>query len=55
MLYGYAGKMLKVDVGNGLYSIDNTPPGLAEDYLGGRGFTARLLYDNLPDGIEPFS
>lgn len=55
MLYGYAGKMLKVDVGNGRYSIDNTPPELAEDYLGGRGFTARLLYDNLPAGIEPFS
>jgi aldehyde:ferredoxin oxidoreductase len=53
MLYGYAGKILKINVGTGKQTIEDTPRELAEQYLGGRGFVARLLYDNLTPGIDP--
>lgn len=50
---GYAGKFLTVDLGTG--ATDSLPVGdeLAEKYLGGRGFVAKLLYDMLPRGIDP--
>ncbi len=53
MLYGYAGKILKIDLSSGKHSIENTPQKLAEEYLGGRGFVARLLYDMIEPGIDP--
>lgn len=34
-------------------SIENTPEDLVRDYLGGRGFVARLLYDRLVPGTDP--
>ena len=50
---GYAGRFLTVDLGTG--AIDALPLSdeLAEKYLGGRGFVAKLLYDMLPRGIDP--
>lgn len=50
---GYAGRFLTVDLGTG--AIDTLPLSdeLAEQYLGGRGFVAKLLYDLLPRGIDP--
>jgi aldehyde:ferredoxin oxidoreductase len=50
---GYAGKFLTVDLSSG--AIGSLPLGdeLAEMYLGGRGFVAKLLYDMLPRGIDP--
>jgi aldehyde:ferredoxin oxidoreductase len=50
---GYAGRFLTVDLGTG--AIDSLPLSdeLAEMYLGGRGFVAKLLYDMLPRGIDP--
>ncbi|MBW6464592.1 MAG: aldehyde ferredoxin oxidoreductase family protein [Firmicutes bacterium] len=53
MLHGYAGKILKINVGSGKQVAENTPPELAEQYLGGRGFVARLLYDSIEPGTDP--
>lgn len=53
MLHGYAGKILKINVGSGKQITENTPPDLAEQYLGGRGFVARLLYDSVKPGTDP--
>jgi aldehyde:ferredoxin oxidoreductase len=52
MLHGYAGKILKIDVSSGEYTVEDTPRQLAEEYLGGRGFVARMLYDGLPAGTD---
>jgi aldehyde:ferredoxin oxidoreductase len=50
---GYTGRFLTVDLTTG--AIDELPLSeeLAENYLGGRGFIAKLLYDRLPRGIDP--
>ncbi|MGH2469586.1 MAG: aldehyde ferredoxin oxidoreductase N-terminal domain-containing protein, partial [Chloroflexota bacterium] len=49
--YGYAGKLLRVDLSSG--RIWNQPfgPDHARKYLGGTGFGARVLYDEVPAGV----
>ncbi len=51
---GYAGTILRIDLGSGRIEKQPLPEGLAEDYIGGRGFVARLMWDELPPGIDPF-
>jgi len=50
---GYAGKFLTVDLGSGTMGTLPLGDEFAEQYLGGRGFVAKLLYDMLPRGIDP--
>ena len=50
-MYGWTGKILKVDLRNGETSVKSTEPYI-EDYLGGRGIGVRLLYDSYVPGIE---
>ncbi|MGE5576120.1 MAG: aldehyde ferredoxin oxidoreductase C-terminal domain-containing protein [Syntrophothermus sp.] len=52
-LYGYAGQMLRVNLSTGSYRVEPLPEALAQDYIGGRGIAAKLLYDELPRGIDP--
>lgn len=53
MLYGYAGKILKINLDRKEKKTEDIPVELAEKYLGGRGFVARLLFDMLEPGIDP--
>ena len=50
---GSAGKFLTVDLGSGTMGTLPLGDEFAEQYLGGRGFVAKLLYDMLPRGIDP--
>lgn len=50
---GYTGKFLTVDLGTGEFGSLPLTDELAEKYIGGRGFVAKLLYDMLPRGIDP--
>lgn len=50
---GYVGKFLTVDLGTGMFGTFALTEELAKNYLGGRGFVAKLLYDMLPRGIDP--
>ena len=50
---GYTGKFLTVDLGTGEFGALPLSDELAEKYVGGRGFVAKLLYDRLPRGIDP--
>ncbi len=49
---GYCGKLLQVDLSGG--TVESVPlrPDLAEQYLGGSGIGARLLYELLGDKIK---
>ncbi len=49
---GYTGKFLTVDLTQGSFGELPLTDELAEQYLGGRGFVAKLLYDRLPRGID---
>jgi aldehyde:ferredoxin oxidoreductase len=50
---GYGGNILRVDLTNGKWTKEPTPPELARDWLGGRGFGAYLLYKEVPKGADP--
>jgi aldehyde:ferredoxin oxidoreductase len=52
---GYAGKLLEIDLSAGTASARPTPEDLIMDFIGGRGFVAKLLWDMVPKGAEPFS
>ncbi|MGO8820110.1 MAG: aldehyde ferredoxin oxidoreductase family protein [Desulfomonilaceae bacterium] len=52
-MFGWVGKILKVDLTDGKISIESTEPYI-EDYLGGRGIGVRLVYDNYVPGTDAF-
>ncbi|MFH1037728.1 MAG: aldehyde ferredoxin oxidoreductase family protein [PVC group bacterium] len=53
--YGYMGRILRVNLTTGRISREPLPRELMENYIGGRGFGARLLSDLLddPGKIDP--
>lgn len=53
MMYGYAGSVLRVNLSAGEIRREPLSEEMAEKYLGGRGFVAKMLYDELPPDIEP--
>lgn len=53
MKHGYAGKILYLDLSNERVYERDLPSNLVEDYLGGRGFVARLLYEEVPKRVHP--
>lgn len=53
MINGYAGTILRVNLSTGEIVKQPLPPDLAEKYIGGRGFVAKLLYDELPPHTDP--
>lgn len=51
MSYGWAGKMLRVNLTTGVITAEDT--GKYKDYLGGTGIGYRVLYDEVPVGTKP--
>lgn len=49
------GKILRVDLTNGDFKVDPLPTEWIREYIGGDGFGARLLYEEVPAGIDPLS
>ncbi|MBI2831904.1 MAG: aldehyde ferredoxin oxidoreductase family protein [Chloroflexi bacterium] len=54
-MYGWTGKILRVDLSRGKTSIEELDPKVARTYFGGRGLGARYLLDEVDPGIEPLS
>ncbi len=50
---GYGGSILRIDLTKGTWKKEPTPPEMARDWLGGRGFGAYLLYKEVPKGADP--
>lgn len=55
MLYGYAGKYLRIDLTKNKIEIKETPEKLVRKYLGGVGLGAKILWDELNPDIPPLS
>ena len=53
-MQGYGGRILTVDVTSGEQRIEEFDAAFARAYLGGNGFAAKLCYDRIPPGIDPF-
>ena len=54
-MFGYAGKILKVDLTRRKTAIEPLKNKFCEKYIGGNGFAIRLLYDNTKSKIDPLS
>jgi len=52
-MFGYAGKILHVDLGQGKSSVEEVDEAFCRKYIGGNGFGIRLLYDHAPPGVDP--
>ena len=50
---GYAGRVLRVDLSRQAWSVEPLPEPTIRAFLGGRGFTARYCYDEVPPGTDP--
>ncbi|MCJ7510258.1 MAG: aldehyde ferredoxin oxidoreductase family protein [Dehalococcoidia bacterium] len=55
MLYGYHGKVLRVDLSSRSYELQELPERVLRDFIGGAGLATRLLYEYAPAGCEPLS
>ncbi len=51
----YTGKLLYVDLSEGRSTECETPEGLVKNFVGGKGFGAKILYDLLPAGCDPLA
>lgn len=54
-LFGYMGKILRVNLTNEEVRIENLPPEIREKYIGGSGLAAKIIYNEVPNDVEPFS
>jgi len=52
---GYAGKYIVFDLGKGKGRSEALSESVATNFIGGYGFGARTLYDNVRAGVEPYS
>ncbi len=50
---GYMGQILYIDLETLTSQILTVPEWLKEEYVGGKGFGAKLLYDLTPKGLDP--
>ena len=52
---GWAGKIARVNLSTGEIGVRDLSHEMAVSYLGGRGFGARILYDEVGPSVDPFS
>jgi len=54
-MFGWTGKILHVNLSKGKAVADTYEASMARNFLGGRGFAAKILWTELERGIDPFS
>ena len=52
---GYAGKQLRILLDNRSYKVEKIDTHVLKDYLGGVGYSVKILYEELDKGIDPLS
>ena len=52
---GYVGKQLRISLNDKSYKIEKINTQVLKDYLGGVGYSAKILYEELDKGIDPLS
>ncbi|MCX8175947.1 MAG: aldehyde ferredoxin oxidoreductase, partial [Candidatus Bathyarchaeota archaeon] len=53
--YGYIGKVVRINLTTGNIKVEALNPKMAYNFLGGRGYAAKILYDELKPSISPLS
>ncbi len=51
--YGWAGRILRVDLSKRETKVQPLTKEMAHDYVGGRGFNSKILYDEVKPGTDP--
>ncbi|MEM3672915.1 MAG: aldehyde ferredoxin oxidoreductase family protein [Candidatus Bathyarchaeia archaeon] len=54
-MFGWNGKLLRVNVEKFKAVAQEYDAGMAKKFLGGRGFAAKILWDELKPGVDPLS
>jgi len=54
-MYGWHGRLLRVDLTHQKVSIETIDPKVLKDYIGGRGLAMRYLYDEVDPQVDPFA
>ncbi len=54
-MFGWCGKLLWVDLTSGKLEERSLDPGIAKDYIGGRGLGIRILLDHVDPEVDPLS
>lgn len=54
-MYGYAGKILNVNLTTGKITKEPLDPALAKEYIGGSALGAKLLFDSGAFRVDPLS
>ena len=49
----FRNRILRVNLSSATFSEDRLSDSMFHDYIGGRGFGAKLLYDDLEPGVDP--
>jgi aldehyde:ferredoxin oxidoreductase len=55
-MFGYMGKILRVNLSTGEITSEAVDPQMAQNYIGGAGFATRIVYDEVPakaDALGP--
>ena len=54
-MYGWFGKVLRVNLTTGKISVEDLNPKVARDFIGARGLGAKFLFDEIDPKIDPLS
>jgi aldehyde:ferredoxin oxidoreductase len=54
-MHGWHGKVLRINLASGEIGVEEVDPKIARDYLGGRGWAIRYLFDEVDPMVEPLS
>ncbi len=54
-MFGWCGTMLYVDLTNQAFEKKTLSPDVAKSFLGGRGFNAKTLFDQVGPGVDPLA
>lgn len=54
-MYGWHGKMLRINLTDGRTKTESLPNSHTEMFLGGRGIGVKILFDELKKGVDPLS
>ncbi|MGE5543199.1 MAG: aldehyde ferredoxin oxidoreductase family protein, partial [Bacillota bacterium] len=55
LVTGYAGSILRIDLERKSWKVERLDREMAFGYIGGRGFNACRMFDEIPRGIDPLS
>ncbi len=54
-MHGWSGKILRVNLSKQKISVTDIDPAILKDFIGGRGLAIKILWDELPAGVDPLS